>query len=180
MDFNINKIKIGIVRKHPKAVLPVKKPGNVGIDLYCVADEKFVQNKDVDLVYKFSSHPDMLEVKRVPVKNGFVLEPGERYCFSTGIYPNIPDGWALEYGDRSGLAKNKGITVLGGKIDSSYTGELCVVLLNTSGESVLIEEGDRICQMIVTRDWESEFVEIDESELKTSERGSKGFGSSGN
>ena len=168
--FDINKVKIGVVLKHPDAKLPVKKAGNIGIDLACVADDKFA-NHLIITPDKFTAEPIYQTLY------GFWLKAGERHTFSSGVHLNIPDGWAIEYGDRSGNASKRGLTILAGKIDSSYTGECCIVVLNTSKEDVFIQPGERLCQMIVTRDWDSEFVLTDS--LKDSERGEKGFGSSG-
>lgn len=163
MTLDINKVTIGVVLEHPDAKLPVKVQGNLGIDLHCIADENFFTLIHAD------GTSDM----------AYDLKPFSRYIFQTGIRLEIPSGWAIEFGDRSGLAAKNGLTVLAGKIDSSFTGLIQVVLYNSSNQTVRIMSGDRICQMVVTKDWDSQFVEITKDQLKQTERGDKGFGSSG-
>lgn len=167
-------LNFGVVLTHEDAVLPIKDQGNVGIDLYCVKDTRF---KPVTIIVpsKIAGYPD-----KVTETDGYTLKPGERYLFSTGIKLNIPTGYAIIFKDRSGNAGRKGLHVLGGVIDSSYTGELLVVLLNTSNEEVTIVNNDRIAQMVVVPDYDSQFIQIEPDQLNKTDRGEKGFGSSGN
>lgn len=107
-----------------------------------------------------------------------MIHPGERKVVGTGIAIEIPEGFYGRVAPRSGLAAKHGIDVLAGVVDSSYRGEIKVVLLNTDKHSTFhVEKGDRIAQLIV----ESHFnFNIAASEnLSSSERGKDGFGSTG-
>ena len=110
---------------------------------------------------------------------GAVLGPGERATVGTGLAVAIPVGHAGFVQPRSGLAARHGITVVNspGLIDSGYRGELRVVLLNTDArESFTVEPGMRIAQLVVLELPQVELVEV--TELPSSERGARGFGSS--
>ena len=106
----------------------------------------------------------------------YTLQSGERHIFSTGISTEFPDGYVALLWDRSGLG-SKGIHRLAGVIDSGYRGEWKVVLLNTTQEPFEIKAGDKIVQCILQK-FEPAAV-VEESDLVESERGTKGFGSSG-
>ena len=108
------------------------------------------------------------------------LGPGERALVGTGIAVAIPEGHAGLVTPRSGLAAKNGITIVNtpGLVDSGYRGELRVILHNTDRhETVVIEPGMRIAQLVVVAVPEAALREVDE--LPGSERGSSGFGSSG-
>jgi dUTP diphosphatase len=108
------------------------------------------------------------------------LGPGERALVGTGIAVAIPDGHAGLVTPRSGLAAKNGITIVNtpGLVDSGYRGELRVILHNTDRhETLVIEPGMRIAQLVVVAVPEAALREVDE--LPESERGSSGFGSSG-
>jgi dUTP pyrophosphatase len=108
------------------------------------------------------------------------LGPGERALVGTGIAVAIPEGHAGLVTPRSGLAAKNGITIVNtpGLVDSGYRGELRVILLNTDRhETVVIEPGMRIAQLVVVAVPEAALREVEE--LPESERGSSGFGSSG-
>ena len=108
-----------------------------------------------------------------------VLKPLERKLVSTGLFIELPQGYEAQVRPRSGLALKKGITVLNtpGTIDADYRGEIGVILINLSQEDFVIENGERICQMIVaaheTVEWN--LVEV----LEETERGAGGFGHTG-
>jgi dUTP pyrophosphatase len=107
------------------------------------------------------------------------LGPGERALVGTGLAVAIPEGYAGFVQPRSGLAARHGLTVVNspGLVDSGYRGELRVVLLNTDiTEPFVVEPGMRIAQLVVLPIPEFELVEV--SELPSSERGVRGFGSS--
>jgi dUTP pyrophosphatase len=107
------------------------------------------------------------------------LAPGERGIVPTGIALEIPSGYAGFVQPRSGLAARHGVTIVNtpGLIDSGYRGEVRVVLLNTDpAEPFVVEPGARIAQLVVVPVASVRFVEV--AELATSERGSRGFGSS--
>ena len=108
------------------------------------------------------------------------LGPGERALVGTGIAVAIPEGHAGLVTPRSGLAAKSGVTIVNtpGLVDSGYRGELRVILHNTDRhETVVIEPGMRIAQLVVVAVPEAALREVDE--LPGSERGSSGFGSSG-
>jgi dUTP pyrophosphatase len=107
------------------------------------------------------------------------LGPGERASVPTGIAVEIPEGYAGFVQPRSGLAARHGITIVNspGLVDSGYRGEIRVVLLNTDRrEAFRVEPGTRIAQLVIAPVASARLVEVDE--LATSERGTRGFGSS--
>lgn len=106
-----------------------------------------------------------------------VLKPGERVKVKTGVAMEIPEGYAGLVWDRSGMAANHGIKTMAGVVDSSYRGEISVVLVNLSDKDLKIEKGHKIAQMLVQK-VENPEIEIVES-LDDSERGEGGFGSTG-
>ena len=108
-----------------------------------------------------------------------VLRPLERKLVSTGLFIELPEGFEAQIRPRSGLALKKGLTVLNtpGTIDADYRGEIKVILINLSPDEVVIENGDRICQMIIAAHEKAEWnlVEI----LNETKRGDGGFGHTG-
>jgi dUTP diphosphatase len=109
-----------------------------------------------------------------------VLEPGERAVVPTGLAVAIPPGYAGFVQPRSGLAARYGLTIVNtpGLVDSGYRGEVLVVLLNTDREQAFtVEPGMRIAQLVVMSVPALEPVEVDE--LPETERGARGYGSSG-
>ncbi len=116
---------------------------------------------------------------RADIAEPIELKPLGRAIVPTGLYLEIPAGYEVQVRPRSGLAAKKGITVLNapGTIDADYRGEVCVILVNLSGEPFVIERGERIAQLVLTK---HEVIEWEEaSELAESERGAGGFGSTG-
>jgi dUTP pyrophosphatase len=107
------------------------------------------------------------------------LKPMERYLFPTGMYIQLPEGYEAQIRPRSGLAAKYGITVTNciGTIDSDYTGEIKVSLINLSTDTVVIYPGDRIAQMVVAKYEKVSWNEV--AELDETERGNGGFGSTG-
>lgn len=106
------------------------------------------------------------------------LIPNTRRLIRTGISLEIPEGYYGRVAPRSGLAVKSGIDVFAGVVDSSYRGELCVVLFNSDKSNpFLINEGDRIAQLIIEKHYNFPIEEV--SQLNETERGSGGFGSSG-
>ena len=106
----------------------------------------------------------------------YTLAPGERHMFTTGIACSMPDGYVGLLWDRSGLG-SKGIHRFAGVIDSGYRGEWKIILHNTTSEPFEIKAGDKIIQCIVQKFEPTEITEV--ANLEDSERGEKGFGSSG-
>ncbi|MBQ9659954.1 MAG: dUTP diphosphatase [Bacteroidales bacterium] len=108
-----------------------------------------------------------------------ILPPLGRAMVPTGLYLEIPAGYEVQVRPRSGLAAKRGVTVLNapGTIDADYRGEVCVILVNLSGEAFTVERGERIAQLVLAR---HEVIEWEETtELAASERGAGGFGSTG-
>ena len=107
------------------------------------------------------------------------LEPGQRHAFATGFAIEIPHGYEVQVRPRSGLAIKHGITCLNtpGTIDSDYRGEIKVILINLGLEPFEIRRGERIAQLVPAPVLRADFVEA--SELSETERGSGGFGSTG-
>ena len=108
-----------------------------------------------------------------------ILPAGSRCIIPTGLYFQIPRGYEFQVRPRSGLAANHGITVLNtpGTIDSNYTGELKVILLNTSSTDYLIHPGDRVAQIVLAKTEEVRWIEL--TETIDTNRGDGGFGSTG-
>lgn len=142
-------IKVKIINKSHHPMPAYATPGSAGMD-----------------VRAFVSHP-------------IVLQPLERVLVPTGLYVQLPQGYEMQIRPRSGLALRHGISLANtpGTVDADYRGEIGVILINLSKEPFVINDGERICQMVVTRyshvEWE-EVKEIDETV-----RGDGGFGHSG-
>jgi deoxyuridine 5''-triphosphate nucleotidohydrolase (dut) len=107
------------------------------------------------------------------------LKPLERKLIPTGLFIELPIGYEAQIRPRSGLALKKGITVLNspGTIDADYRGEIGVILINLSQEEFIINDGERICQMVVAAHEQVEWVETEL--LQESARGEGGFGHTG-
>lgn len=107
------------------------------------------------------------------------LKPLARCLVPTGLYIALPEGYEAQVRPRSGLAIKKGITVLNspGTIDADYRGEVCVILVNLSTEDFVIEDGERIAQMVIARHEQVNWECVDE--LTETQRGTGGFGHTG-
>ena len=116
---------------------------------------------------------------RSNVSEPIELNSLERKLVKTGIYLELPIGFEAQIRPRSGLAINKGITVLNtpGTIDSDYRGEIGVILINLSNHKVVVEPNERIAQMVISKHEQAVWKETES--LKTSVRGAGGFGSTG-
>ena len=108
-----------------------------------------------------------------------VLKPLERSLIPTGLFIELPVGYEAQIRPRSGLAIKKGITLLNtpGTIDADYRGEIKIILANISNEEFVVNDGERIAQMVIAHHEQAEWIEVDE--LKETERGAGGFGSTG-
>jgi len=116
---------------------------------------------------------------RANIEEPIVLKPMERRLIPTGLYMALPQGYEAQIRPRSGLAFKKGITVLNspGTIDSDYRGELMVLLINLSTEEFIVNDGERIAQMVIARHEVAEFQVVEE--LDDTERGAGGYGHTG-
>ena len=142
-------IKIKIVNKGNQPLPEYATPQSAGVDLRANIDE--------------------------PVE----LKPLSRALIPTGLHIALLEGYEAQICPRSGLAIKKGITCLNtpGTIDGDYRGEVCVILINLSAETFIVNPGDRIAQMVINKFEQVEFELVEE--LDETERGEGGFGHTG-
>ena len=116
---------------------------------------------------------------RANITEPIILKSLERKLIPTGLFIELPAGYEAQIRPRSGLAIKKGITVLNspGTIDADYRGEVCIILVNLSLEDFIVNDGERICQMVIASHVQAEWVEV--KELGTTVRGAGGFGHTG-
>ncbi|MBR1541651.1 MAG: dUTP diphosphatase [Bacteroidaceae bacterium] len=116
---------------------------------------------------------------RANLNEPITLKPLRRALVPTGLYIALPPGFEAQVRPRSGLAIKKGITVLNspGTIDADYRGEICIILVNLSEEPFVINDGERVAQMVIARHEQAEWQEVEV--LDETERGAGGFGHSG-
>lgn len=116
---------------------------------------------------------------RAFLEEAITLQPMERRIIPTGLYMALPDGYEAQIRPRSGLAIKKGITLLNtpGTIDADYRGEIGVIMVNLSSEAFVVEDGERIAQMVIARYEQPEWLEVED--LDETERGAGGFGHTG-
>ncbi len=146
----MKKVKVKVKKLYDKSILPkYMNVGDAGADLFAYLDDDFI------------------------------LHPNCRCLISTGLSMAIPLGYEVQIRPRSGLAHKYGITVLNspGTIDSTYRGEIKVILYNSSNENFVIKDGDRIAQMVLKEVPHADFDVVDN--LDETERGDGGFGSTG-
>ncbi|MFD2908736.1 dUTP diphosphatase [Flavobacterium ardleyense] len=116
---------------------------------------------------------------RANITESITLKSLERALVKTGLFIELPIGYEAQVRPRSGLAFKKGITVLNspGTVDADYRGEIGVILVNLSNEDFVIENGERIAQLIIAKHERAEWLEV--TELSETARGEGGFGSTG-
>lgn len=116
---------------------------------------------------------------RANIDVSITLKSLERTIVKTGLFIELPIGYEAQVRPRSGLAAKNGVTVLNspGTIDADYRGEIGVILINLSNEDFIIENGERIAQLIICQHERAEWIEV--KELATTSRGASGFGSTG-
>jgi dUTP pyrophosphatase len=116
---------------------------------------------------------------RANIEYPVILKPLQRSLVPTGIFIELPEGYEAQIRPRSGLANKNGITVLNspGTIDSDYRGEIKVILINLSEDEFTINNGERICQMVIQKCMQIEWEVTDL--LNETKRGSGGFGHTG-
>ncbi|MBR3067088.1 MAG: dUTP diphosphatase [Prevotella sp.] len=116
---------------------------------------------------------------RANISEPVVLRPMERKLIPTGLFIALPPGYEAQVRPRSGLALKRGITVLNapGTIDADYRGEVGVLLINLSTEDFVVNDGERIAQMVIARHENGEFIEVEA--LDETERGAGGYGHTG-
>jgi len=148
-----------VKKLHPEARLPEKNnESDSGFDLFIIKDEDFIN---------WGSQRGEV----------FVLEAGQRKVFSTGIALELPDGFGMILKDRSGMAVKTGVHVMAGVIDNGYRGEVKICLINLSDKSHVLPKCAKVAQGVLHPVPICGVKEIEE--LSDTERGNKGFGSSG-
>ena len=116
---------------------------------------------------------------RANLSEPITLRPLERRLIPTGLHIALPEGYEAQVRPRSGLALKHGLTVLNtpGTIDADYRGEIGVVLINLSQETFVVEDGERIAQMVIARHEQGAFIPVEV--LDETERGEGGYGHTG-
>lgn len=116
---------------------------------------------------------------RANIDAQIVLKPMQRMLIPTGLYMALPPGYEAQVRPRSGLALKHGITVLNtpGTIDADYRGEVKVLLVNFSDAEFVVNDGERIAQMVIAKHENADFIEVEE--LDETERGAGGYGHTG-
>lgn len=139
---------------------------------------KIVNNSSNPLPFYSTVHSAGMDL-RANLQDAVVLKPMERKLIPTGLFVELPEGYEAQVRPRSGLAINKGITVLNspGTIDADYRGEIMVILINLSAEDFVIQNGERIAQMVIASHSKVEWEAVEE--LAATERGNGGFGHTG-
>src|SRR5210317_1681318 len=116
---------------------------------------------------------------RANISESRILKPLERSIVGTGLFIELPVGIEAQVRPRSGLAAKKGITVLNapGTVDADYRGEVGVILVNLSNEDFIVNDGERIAQLVIAKHERADWVEVEV--LSETDRGKGGFGSTG-
>ena len=116
---------------------------------------------------------------RANIESPITLHPMERHLIRTGLHIALPEGYEAQIRPRSGLALKHGLTVLNspGTIDADYRGEIGVLLINLSQDDFVINDGERIAQMVIARHEQADFIVVEE--LDQTERGEGGYGHTG-
>lgn len=116
---------------------------------------------------------------RANLEEPIVLKSLERTLVATGLYLEIPIGYEAQIRPRSGLAFKNGLTVLNspGTIDADYRGEIKVILVNLSNQDFVINDGERVAQMVIAKHEQAEWIQVEQ--LIETDRGAGGFGSTG-
>ena len=158
-------IPIKILRKGLLTPKPLK-PGDAGVDAHIMGFKKILKKK---------GKKELIDIN----SDSYTLKPLERIGCPLGFATAIPEGYYFKVVPRSGLALWEGISVLNtpGTIDSGYRNEWMAIIVNLSNQNVTLNKGERICQLILGKLHDFEFIES--VELLDSERGLGGFGSTG-
>jgi len=116
---------------------------------------------------------------RANLDETILLKPLQRTLVKTGLFMELPIGYEAQVRPRSGLAYKKGISILNspGTIDADYRGEIGVILINLSENDFVIEDGERVAQMVIAKHNQADWNEV--IELTETDRGAGGFGSTG-
>jgi dUTP pyrophosphatase len=138
-----------------------------------------IVNKSKHALPEYSTYASAGLDLRANLDKQIVLQPFERCLIPTGLYIELPVGFEAQIRPRSGLALKKGLTVLNspGTIDADYRGEIGIIIANMSNEIKIIEDGERICQMVLAKHDKFEWNSV--KTLSDTDRGSGGFGHTG-
>ncbi|APQ17403.1 dUTP diphosphatase [Maribacter hydrothermalis] len=139
---------------------------------------KIINKSDQDLPHYETSASAGMDL-RANLKEAVTLQPLGRAIIPTGLFIELPVGIEAQVRPRSGLAAKKGVTVLNapGTIDADYRGEVGVILINLGSEDFVVENGERIAQMVIAKHERAEWNLVDN--LSETARGEGGFGSTG-
>jgi dUTP pyrophosphatase len=139
---------------------------------------KIINKSNHDLPHYETSASAGMDL-RANLSESRTLKPLERSIVGTGLFIELPVGIEAQVRPRSGLAAKKGITVLNapGTIDADYRGEIGVILVNLSNEDFVINNGERIAQLVIAKHERAEWAEVEL--LSDTDRGEGGFGSTG-
>lgn len=156
-------MEVKIVNKSGNKLPEYAKPGDAGMDLRASLNNEWMKENGLDPM----------------LFNYVVLEPGEWKVIPTDMYIQLPSGYEAQVRSRSGLAAKKGIFVMNspGTVDEGYRGNIQIILFNGSKEQFVINEGDRIAQVVFNKYEKAIFKQVDE--LDDSERGEGGIGHTG-
>ncbi|MHA1688422.1 MAG: dUTP diphosphatase [Promethearchaeota archaeon] len=161
------KIKIPIKKLREGLTIPTpSKLGDAGADARIMGFKKIINENE---------KKELVDINEEEV----ALKPLERIACPLGFSTAIPEGYYFKVVPRSGLALWNGISIMNspGTIDAGYRNEWMAIIVNLSNREVILKKGERICQIILSKIQEYEFVEV--GELPPSERGLGGFGSTG-
>ena len=138
-----------------------------------------IVNKSKHSLPSYETHASAGMDLRANLDEPVVLKPLERALIPTGLYIELPVGYEVQIRPRSGLAIKKGITLLNtpGTVDADYRGEIKIILANISNDEFVVNDGERIAQMVINQHEQAQWVEVEE--LLETERGAGGFGSTG-
>ncbi|MFX0048821.1 MAG: dUTP diphosphatase [Candidatus Hermodarchaeota archaeon] len=167
MKKDTEKLKIPFKKINEETIIPKpSKKGDAGADAHIMGFKKIVNEKGIK---------ELIEINA----DSYTLKPLERIGCSLGFATAIPEGYYFKVVPRSGLALWQGLSIVNspGTIDTGYRNEWMAVVVNLSNINITLRRGERICQIILGKIQQYEFVETDE--LPESERGLGGFGSTG-
>jgi|TARA_B110000263_G_scaffold133396_1_gene115902 dUTP pyrophosphatase len=138
-----------------------------------------IVNKSSHTIPEYSTTQSSGVDLRANLTEPVILKSNERGLFKTGLFLEIPDGYEAQVRPRSGLALKKGITVLNspGTIDADYRGEIGIILINLSQEDFIVNNGERIAQLVFSSYSKADLLQVEG--LEESTRGVGGFGSTG-
>ena len=139
---------------------------------------KIVNNSQHDSPEYATSQSAGLDL-RANLTESITLKPLARTLVKTGLFIELPEGYEAQVRPRSGLAYKKGVTVLNapGTIDADYRGEIGVILVNLSEDEFVIENGERVAQLVIAKHEQAQWIEVEN--LDETDRGAGGFGSTG-